>query len=82
MVNQAIRVYCGLNRMKDKLSKSEVRRLKVVIGPDWWVDEKASPNGIGPICLFCKNLIDWGPTDHDKKCPVRKYIDLDEEEKW
>lgn len=60
-----------------KLSKSVVRRLKVVKGDDWWVDENAEPNGIGPICYFCKKLIDWGPTDHGKKCPVRNHIDLD-----
>lgn len=65
--------------MKDQLSKSEVRRLMVVIGPDWWVDSEAKPNGIGPVCFYCKNLIDWGPTDHGTECLVRDYIDLNEE---
>lgn len=68
---------------KDKLSKSEVRRLEVVKGPDWWIDENSSPNGIGPVCLFCGNLIDWAPRDHTEFCPVRKHIDLDQEPpKW
>lgn len=61
--------------MKEKLSKSEVRRLQVVKGKDWWVDEKARPNGIGPVCFFCGRLIDWAPRDHKEKCLVRNYIE-------
>lgn len=87
MVKQEIRAYCALNEfhevrteMKERISKSIYRRLVVVKGRDvWWIDEKAKPNGIGPVCLFCKNLIDWGPTDHSQKCPVKEYIDLNEE---
>jgi hypothetical protein len=58
---------------KNFLSKSEVRRLKVVKGKDWWVDEDSIPNGIGPICFFCGRLIDLDPNDHHENCPVRKY---------
>lgn len=62
-----------------RLSKSVVRRLKVVRGEDnWWVDESRK-NGVGPVCFFCNRLIDWEPTDHDKKCPVRDYVDMDQE---
>lgn len=61
-----------------KLSKSVVKRLKVVRGEDWWVDE-SKQNGIGAVCFFCDKLIDWPPTDHAKKCPVREYINLDQE---
>lgn len=60
------------------LSNSVVRRLQIVKGDNWWVDENAKPNGIGPICFFCGRLIDWPPTDHSEVCPVRKYINLDE----
>lgn len=64
--------------VQKKLSKNAVRRLKVTKGRDrWWIDEEAAPNGIGPVCLFCHNLIDWR-TDHGKKCPVRKYVDCNE----
>lgn len=64
-----------------KLSKSVVRRLRVVKGSDrWWIDEEAFPNGIGPICLFCKRLIDWAETDHSEACPVRNHINMNEEE--
>lgn len=67
---------------KDFVSWSEMRRLRVVKGEDWWVNENAAPNGIGPVCAFCDNLIDWGPTDHGRKCPVRKFLGfhLQEEE--
>jgi hypothetical protein len=62
-----------------KVSRSQVRRLQVVKGSDWWIDEEAEPNGIGPICIFCKKLIDWAPRDHAEACPVRTYINEDEE---
>lgn len=65
---------------KELVSWSQVRRLKVVKGKDWWINENSPPNGIGPVCLFCDLLIDWGPTDHAPKCPVRKYLRFDEEE--
>lgn len=60
--------------LKDKISKSVFRRLRVVRGPGWWINEDAPPNGIGPVCLYCDRLIDWGPTDHGKACPVRKHL--------
>lgn len=63
----------------DKISKSEYRRLKTVKGnDDWWIDLEAEPNGIGPICLFCSKLIDWGPRDHTLACPVRRYFNNEE----
>lgn len=64
--------------MKDKLSKSVVRRLQVVKGDNWWVDD-SKQNGIGPVCIFCKRLIDWPPTDHGKKCPMWDHVDMNQE---
>jgi len=64
------------------ISKSVVRRLRVVKGDDWWVDEEAKPNGIGPVCLFCKKLIDWAPRDHAIACPVRTYLTQEEPSEW
>src|SRR5687768_9209662 len=63
-------------KMKDKkfITMSEYRRLKAVKGDDWWINHDASPNGIGPVCLFCDRLIDWGPADHLIRCPVRRYL--------
>lgn len=34
-----------------------------------WVDQDASPNGIGPVCKDCHQLIDWHPVDHALGCP-------------
>lgn len=59
---------------EEKISKSQVRRLRVVKGDDWWIDEEAEPNGIGPVCLFCKKLIDWAPRDHSQTCPVTRHL--------
>lgn len=60
---------------KPFISQSEYRRLKATNGEDdWWVDHEASPNGIGPVCLFCSRLIDWGPRDHGRACPVRRFL--------
>lgn len=33
-----------------------------------WIDHDAPPNGIGPICRDCGNLIDWHPVDHALGC--------------
>lgn len=70
-----------LKKGKDFISVSEYRRLKATMGDDWWIDESAPPNGIGPVCLFCEKLIDWGPTDHTIPCPVRRYLQWDEEDR-
>ena len=59
---------------KPQLTWSVFRRLKVTKGEDWWVDESRPGNGIGLVCLYCENLIDWGPTDHGRYCPVRKFM--------
>lgn len=59
----------------DNLSWSVYRRLRTVKGEDWWADHDAPSNGIGPVCLFCSRLIDWGPRDHSVAplCPVRRF---------
>lgn len=69
--------------MEEHITWSQFKRLKVVKGDDWWVDHEAEPNGIGPVCLFCNRLIDWGPRDHEPACQVRKFFmfnDDDEKE--
>lgn len=65
--------------LNDFVSKSQVRRFRVVKGDDWWIDEEAEPNGIGPVCIFCKRLIDWALRDHAEACPVRTYLASEEE---
>lgn len=66
---------------QDFLSKSEARRLKTIKGKDWWIDKEAISNGIGPICFFCKKLIDGGPRDHLENCPIQNiYIEADKKE--
>lgn len=65
------------------VSWSQFRRLWETKGEDWWINEDASPNGIGPVCLYCDKLIDWGPADHTIECPVRKFLGFEyEERKW
>lgn len=49
-------------------------RLYAAFGDDWWIDQTAPPNGIGPMCLYCNRLIDWAPVDHGKGCPVPKFL--------
>lgn len=34
-----------------------------------WIDHDATPNGIGPVCKDCHELIDWDPVDHALGCP-------------
>lgn len=34
-----------------------------------WIDRDAQPNGIGPVCKDCHQLIDWHPVDHALGCP-------------
>lgn len=34
-----------------------------------WEDLEAEPNGIGPTCKHCKQLIDKHPFDHNAGCP-------------
>lgn len=43
--------------------------------PEWeddgdrsWIDENTAPNGIGPVCQYCRQLIDWHPVDHALDC--------------
>lgn len=33
-----------------------------------WIDRDATSNGIGPVCIECRKLIDWHPVDHDIDC--------------
>lgn len=40
---------------------------KKTVDPEW-IDRDAQPNGIGPVCKYCHNLIDWSPTDHALDC--------------
>jgi len=68
------------NENLEKLSWSQVRRLRVTKGDDWWIDHEAPPNGIGPVCLFCRHLIDWAPTDHALACPVRIFNRIEMED--
>lgn len=64
---------------KPFVSWSQFRRLRLVKGENWWVNEERPPNGIGPVCLYCDNLIDWGPRDHSIPCPVRKFSGWEDE---
>lgn len=72
--------HSDLDHQKRMISWSMFRRLKVVKGDNWWINENAPPNGIGPVCLFCDKLIDWAPTDHGDDCPVRKFLGFIQEE--
>lgn len=67
--------------MTENISWSEFRRLQASKGnDDWWIDQEAETNGIGPVCLFCNKLIDWAPRDHTPICPVRKFFRFEDEE--
>jgi len=57
------------------ITQVEGRRLQAVKGVNWWVNQEAEPNGIGPVCLFCDRLIDLGPRDHGPFCPVLTLSD-------
>lgn len=37
----------------------------------YWEDTKAPPNEIGPVCIYCRNLID-SKDCHGEQCPVRQ----------
>lgn len=41
--------------------------------PDW-IDTTAPPNGIGPVCRHCHNLIDDSTTDHAANCIARSPV--------
>lgn len=65
--------------MDEKCSKKSAKTSQSW-NPDlwWWVDVDAPPNGIGPICKFCHNLIDFRD-DHDWNCPVIGALDFGKE---
>lgn len=49
---------------------------------DWWINHRAKPNGIGPVCIVCDRLIDWAARDHAVDCTVREYYALEYVEGW
>lgn len=66
---------------QEYISMSEFRRLRVVQGEhDWWVDQELSSED-GLVCIFCSKTIDWAPSDHEVVCPVRRFLNMGEEEK-